>query len=46
MKKKLEEYGAMRINTQRGKEVWMSAKRPTLCNLDDVGILSRYNSEI
>ncbi|KAA6339708.1 Group II intron-encoded protein LtrA [termite gut metagenome] len=46
MKKKIEEYGAMRINTQRGKEVWMSAKRPTLCNLDDVGILSRYNSEI
>jgi group II intron reverse transcriptase/maturase len=46
MKKKLVEYKAMKSETQRGKEVWMSTKRPALCNLDDVGILSRYNSEI
>jgi group II intron reverse transcriptase/maturase len=46
MKKKLVEYNAMRCVTKRGKEVWMSTKRSNLCNQDDVGILSRYNSEI
>jgi group II intron reverse transcriptase/maturase len=46
MKKKLVEYNAMRSVTKRGKEVWMSVRRAALCNLDDVGILSRYNSEI
>lgn len=46
MKKKLVEYNAMRILTKKGKEVWMSTRRTALCNLDDVGILSRYNSEI
>jgi group II intron reverse transcriptase/maturase len=46
MKKKLVEYKAMKSITKRGKEVWMSVRRSDLCNLDDVGILSRYNSEI
>ena len=46
MKKKLIEYNAMRIVTKKGKEIWMSTRRPNLLNLDDVGILSRYNSEI
>ena len=46
MKKKLVEYDAMKCVTKRGKEVWMSTKRTNLCNLDDVGILSRYNLEI
>jgi hypothetical protein len=39
-------HEAMKSITKRGKEVWMSVRRSDLCNLDDVGILSRYNSEI
>ena len=46
IKKKLVEYNAMKCVTIRGKEVWNSTMRTNLCNLDDVGILSRYNSEI
>jgi len=46
MEKKLVEYNAMKILTKKGKKVWMSTRRKALCNLDDVGILSRYNSEI
>jgi group II intron reverse transcriptase/maturase len=46
MKKKLIEYKAMRIITEKGKEVWKSSRRSPLCNLDDVGIVTRYNSEI
>ena len=46
MKKKLIEYKAMNIITDKGKAVWKSIRRSSLCNLDDVGILSRYNSEI
>ena len=46
MRKKLLEYGAMKIVVKKGKEVWQSTSRPYLRSNDDLEILNRYNSEI
>lgn len=46
MRKKLLDYGAMKIIVENGKEKWQSTSRPFLRNNDDLEILNRYNSEI
>ncbi|RGD47204.1 reverse transcriptase domain-containing protein [Bacteroides sp. AM16-13] len=46
MRKKLLDYGAMKIVVENGKEKWESKSRPYLRNNDDLEILNRYNSEI
>ena len=46
MRKKLMEYGAMKITVKEGKEKWESTSRPYLRSNDDLEILNRYNSEI
>lgn len=46
MRKKLRDYGAMKIVIEDGKEKWESTSRPYLRSNDDLEILNRYNSEI
>ena len=46
MRKKLMDYGAMKIVIEDGKEKWESTSRPYLSSNDDLEILNRYNSEI
>lgn len=46
MRKKLMDYGAMKIVIEDGKEKWESTSRPYLRSNDDLEILNRYNSEI
>ena len=46
MRKKLMDYGAMKIVIEDGKEKWESISRPYLRSNDDLEILNRYNSEI
>ncbi|GHV51568.1 maturase [Bacteroidia bacterium] len=46
MRKKLLDYGAMKIIVGNGKEKWQSTSRPFLRNNGDLEILNRYNSEI
>ena len=46
MRKKLLEYDAVKITVQNGKEVWKPKARPYMNNLDDLEIISQYNSEI
>lgn len=46
MRKKLLEYNAVKIVVQNGKEVWMPRGRSYMRCLDDLEIISQYNSEI
>jgi len=46
IKKKLLEYGALKIVVHNGAEVWKPCARVVLKNNDDLEILSRYNAEI
>lgn len=46
MRKKLLEYNAVKIVKRNGKEVWKSKGRPYMRCLDDLEIISQYNSEI
>ena len=46
MRKKLLEYDAVKITKQNGKEVWKPKGRPYMRCLDDLEIISQYNSEI
>lgn len=46
IKKKLLEYGALKIVVHNGKEIWKPWPRVVLKNNDDLEILSRYNAEI
>lgn len=46
MRKKLFAYDAMKSVTRNGKEVWKSKGRNYMRNLDDLEIISQYNSEI
>ena len=44
---KLHEYGAFKIKKdENGKENWKPLHRGALMPLDDVAIISKYNSEI
>ena len=44
---KLHEYGAFKIKKdENGKEIWKPLHRGALMPLDDVAIISKYNSEI
>ena len=44
---KLHEYGAFKIKKdENGKEVWKPLHRGALMPLDDVAIISKYNSEL
>ncbi len=44
---KLHEYGALKIKKdENGKEIWKPIHRGALMPLDDVAIISKYNSEI
>lgn len=44
---KLHEYGAFKIKKDdNGKEIWKPLHRGTLMHLEDVAIISKYNSEI
>ena len=44
---KLHEYGAFKIKkTKNGKEIWKPLHTGALMPLDDVAIISKYNSEI
>lgn len=46
MRKKLLEYDAVKITVQKGKEVWKPKGRTYMRCLDDLEIISQYNSEI
>jgi hypothetical protein len=46
LRNKLLEYGAVKITTRNGKEVWESKARTRLKNNDELEILLQYNSEI
>lgn len=46
MRKKLLEYDAVKIVVQNGKEVWKPNGRSYMRCLDDLEIISQYNSEI
>lgn len=46
MRKKLLEYDAVKITVQNGKEIWKSKGRTYMRCLDDLEIISQYNSEI
>ena len=46
IRKKLLEYDAVKIVKRNGKEVWKSKGRPYMRCLDDLEIISQYNSEI
>ena len=46
MRRKLMDYGAMKIVVEESKEKWESTSRPYLRSNDDLEILNRYNSEI
>ena len=46
MRKKLFDYDAVKITTRDGKEVWKPKGRNYMRNLDDLEIISQYNSEI
>ena len=46
MRKKLLEYDAVKITKQNGKEVWKPKSRSYMRCLDDLEIISQYNSEI
>lgn len=46
MRKKLLEYDAVKIIVQNGKEVWKPKGRTYMRCLDDLEIISQYNSEI
>ena len=46
MKKKLLEYNAVKLISQNGKEVWKPRSRAYMKDLDDLEIISQYNSEI
>ncbi len=44
---KLHEYGALKIKKdEKGKEIWKPLHRGALMPLDDVAIISKYNSEL
>ena len=44
---KLRDYGAFKIKKdESGKEIWKSIHRGVLMHLDEVAIISKYNSEI
>lgn len=44
--RKLQEYKAIKIEYQNGKEVWKPYPRTGLMNYDEVEIINRYNAEI
>ena len=46
MRKKLLEYNAVKIVVQNGKEIWKPRGRNYMRCLDDLEIISQYNSEI
>lgn len=46
IKKKLLEYGAMKISVHNGKEIWVPTGRRNMIPYSDLQILERYNSEI
>ena len=46
IKKKLLEYGALKIVVHNGKELWKPWPRVVLKNNDNLEIISRYNAEI
>ena len=46
IKKKLLDYGVLKIVVHNGKEMWKPQARVVLKNNDDLEILSRYNAEI
>lgn len=46
MRKKLFDYNAVKTTKRNGKEVWKSKGRSYMRNLDDLEIISQYNSEI
>ncbi len=46
MKKRLLNYGAMKLTYHNGKEIWKPTARYHLKDCDDLEILERYNSEI
>ena len=46
IKKRLLDYGAMKLTYHRGKEVWKATARYSMKDCDDLEILDRYNTEI
>ena len=46
IKKRLLDYGAMKLTYHRGKEVWKPTARYSMKDCDDLEILDRYNMEI
>lgn len=46
MRKKLLSYNAVKLTTQNGTEVWKPRSRYYMKDLDDLEIISQYNSEI
>jgi len=46
MKKKLLEYDAVKLISKDGNEVWKPFPRNYMANLDDLEIISQFNSEI
>lgn len=46
IKKRLLDYGAMKLTYHRGKEVWKATARYNMKDCDDLEILDRYNTEI
>ncbi len=46
MRKRLFDYGAIKLSYHRGKEIWRPKARPALKNNDDLEILCQYNAEI
>lgn len=46
MRKKLLNYGAVKLISQNGNEVWKPSPRYYMKDLDDLEIISQFNSEI
>lgn len=46
IKKRLLDYGAMKLTYHQGKEIWKSTARYSLKDCDDLEILEHYNAEI
>lgn len=46
IKKRLLDYGAMKLTYHKGKEIWKPTARYNMKNCDDLEIIERYNSEI
>lgn len=46
IKKRLLDYGAMKLTYHQGKEIWKAKARYSLKDCDDLEILDHYNAEI